>query len=197
MTAFENFTMVRPKSAKGLCLSLVARHWHKNLFRGYTFKGVGAAGVMVEPDDRGRQVLVITNFPSPIAAVSIKGLDLPLQALLMAVWRRKPKTKVHVHSDQGSQFTGYEWQEFLEQHNLVPSMSRRGNCWDNAVVESFFNLLKRERIRRKKYKTRKEARRDVFDYIEFFYNPQRKHVRNGMLSPIAFEQQQKLKLQGV
>ena len=89
-------------------------------------------------------------------------------------------------------------------------MSRRGNCWDNAVVESFFNLLKRERIRRKKYKTREEARRDVFalrrlqaiayrptDYIEFFYNPQRKHVRNGMLSPIDFEQQQKLKLQGV
>ena len=66
-----------------------------------------------------------------------------------------------------------------------------------AVVESFFNLLKRERIRRKKYKTREEARRDVFDYIEFFYNPQRKHVRNGMLSPINFEQQQKLKLQGV
>ena len=66
-----------------------------------------------------------------------------------------------------------------------------------AAVESFFNLLKRERIRRKKYKTREEARRDVFDYIEFFYNPQRKHVRNGMLSPIAFEQQQKLKPQGV
>jgi putative transposase len=66
-----------------------------------------------------------------------------------------------------------------------------------VVVESFFNLLKRERIRRKKYKTREEARRDIFDYIEFFYNPQRKHARKGMLSPIAFEQQQKLKLQGV
>ena len=76
-------------------------------------------------------------------------------------------------------------------------MSRRGNCWDNAVAESFFNLLKRERIRRRKSKTRAEARQDVFDYIEFFYNPQRKHVRNGMLSPINFEQQQKLKLQGV
>ena len=76
-------------------------------------------------------------------------------------------------------------------------MSRRANCWDNAVVESFFNLLKRERLRRKKYKTCEEARQDVFDYIEFFYNPQRKHVRYGMLSPIDFEQQQKLKLQGV
>ncbi len=67
-------------------------------------------------------------------------------------------------------------------------MSRRGNCRDNAVAESFFNLLKRERIRRKKYKTREEARRDVFDYIEFFYNSPRKHVRHGMLSPIALEQ---------
>jgi putative transposase len=84
--------------------------------------------------------------------------------------------------DQDSQFTSYEWQEFLEQHNLAQSMSRRGNCWDNAVVKTFFNLLKRERIRRKKYKTCEEARRDVFDYIEFFHNPQRKHGRNDVLS---------------
>jgi putative transposase len=76
-------------------------------------------------------------------------------------------------------------------------MIGRANCWDNAVVESFFNLLKRERIRRRKYKTPEEARRDVIDYIEFFYNPQRKHVRNGMLSPITLEQQYKQKLQGV
>ena len=144
--------------------------------------------------------VVIDLFSRRVIGWSMQGrtyTDLPLQALLMAVWRRKPKTKVNVHSDQGSQFTSGEWQEFLKHHNLAPSMSRRGNCWDNAVAESFFNLLKRERIRRKKYKTREEARRDVFDYIEFFYNPQRKHVRNGMLSPMAFEQQQKLKLQGV
>ena len=143
---------------------------------------------------------MIDLFSRRVIGWSMQGrtyADLPLQALLMAVWRRKPKTTVQVHSDQGSQFTSYKWQEFLEQHNLTQSMSRRGTCWDNAVAESFFNLLKRERIRRKKYKTREEARRDVFDYIEFFYNPQRKHVRNGMLSPIAFEQQQKLKLQGV
>ena len=144
--------------------------------------------------------VVIDLFSRRVVGWSMQGrtyTDLPLQALQMAVWRRKPKTKVQVHSDQGSQFTSYEWQEFLEQHNLTQSMSRRGNCWDNAVAESFFNLLKRERIRRRKYKTREEARQDVFDYIEFFYNPQRKHVRNGMLSPIDFEQQQKLKLQGV
>lgn len=123
--------------------------------------------------------------------------DLVLQALLMAVWRRKPAGKILVHSDQGSQFTSIDWASFLKQHNLEHSMSRRGNCHDNAVVESFFNLLKRERIRRKTYKTRDEARLDVFDYIEMFYNPQRKHAKNGMLSPINFEQQQKLKPQGV
>ena len=124
-------------------------------------------------------------------------MDLVLSALLMAVWRRKPKTKVIVHSNQGSQFTSFEWQSFLQTHKLEASMSRRGNCYDNAVAESFFHLLKRERIRRKTYSTRKQARADIFDYIEFFYNPRRKHGRNGRLSPIDFEKQQKWKLQGV
>lgn len=72
--------------------------------------------------------------------------ELVTQALLSAVWRRKPKSPVLIHSDQGSQFTGYEWQSFLDKHNLKPSMSRRGYCHDNAVAESFFQLLKRERI---------------------------------------------------
>lgn len=89
--------------------------------------------------------------------------DVVLQALLMAVWRRKPKSKVLIHSDQGSQFTSMDWASFLKHHNLEHSMSRRGNCHDNAVAESFFNLLKRERIRRRTYKTRDEARQDVFD----------------------------------
>jgi len=123
--------------------------------------------------------------------------DLVLQALLMAVWRRKPANKVLVHSDQGSQFTSIDWASFLKHHNLEHSMSRRGNCHDNAVAESFFNLLKRERIRRRTYKTREDARSDVFDYIEVFYNPKRKHARNGMLSPADFEGQQAGKLQGV
>jgi putative transposase len=123
--------------------------------------------------------------------------DLVLQALLMAVWRRKPAGKVLIHSDQGSQFNSIDWASFLKQHNLEHSMSRRGNCHDNAVAESFFNLLKRERIRRKTYRTRDDARQDVFDYIEMFYNPQRKHVRNGMLSPIEFEAKHKMNPQGV
>ncbi len=124
--------------------------------------------------------------------------DLPLQALLAAVWRRKPKHRVMIHSDQGSQFTSREWQTFLGQHNLEASMSRRGNCHDNAVAESFFQLLKRERIRRKTYQTRDAARQDVFEYIEMFYNPKRKHTNNGMLSPVDFEiRQRKLNEAGV
>jgi len=116
--------------------------------------------------------------------------DLALQALLSAVWRRKPKTKVMIHSDQGSQFTSKEWHSFLGKHNLMASMSRRGNCHDNAVAESFFQLLKRERIRRRTYVTRDAARQDVFDYIEMFYNPNRKHTNNGMLSPFDYETRQ-------
>jgi len=124
--------------------------------------------------------------------------DLALQALLAAVWRRKPKQKVLIHSDQGSQFTSTEWQSFLSKHNLDASMSRRGNCHDNAVAESFFHLLKRERIRRRTYLTRDAARQDVFDYIEMFYNPTRKHTNNGMLSPVDYEmKQQKMNEAGV
>lgn len=123
--------------------------------------------------------------------------DVVLQALLMAVWRRKPKARVLLPSDQGSQFTGMDWVAFLRAHNLEHSMSRRGNCHDNAVAESFFNLLKRERIRRRTYRTREEARQDVFDYIEMFYNPKRKHARNRMLSPAEFERQQMMRREGV
>ena len=115
--------------------------------------------------------------------------SLALDALLMAVWRRQPKTAVMVHSDQGSQFSSHDWQDFLKSHNLEPSMSRRGNCHDNAVAESFFQLLKRERIRRKIYADREEARRDVFDYIELFYNPTRRHGYNNRQSPANFEKQ--------
>ena len=124
--------------------------------------------------------------------------ELALQALLTAVWRRKPKGTVLVHSDQGSQFSSREWKTFLSQHDLEPSMSRSGNCHDNAGAESFFQLLKRERIRRRTYATREAARQDVFEYIEMFYNPKRKHTNNGMLSPVEFEtRQRKMKEAGV
>ena len=115
--------------------------------------------------------------------------ELALNALLMAIWRRQPKETVMVHSDQGSQFSSYDWQDFLKAHNLTQSMSRRGNCHDNAVAESFFQLLKRERIRRKVYLTRDEGKADVFDYIEMFYNPKRRHSSSGRLSPVDYEKQ--------
>jgi putative transposase len=115
--------------------------------------------------------------------------ELPLNALLMAVWRRQPKQTVMVHSDQGSQFSSYDWRDFLKAHNLEQSMSRRGNCHDNAVAESFFQLLKRERIRRRIYATRNEARQDIFDYIEMFYNPKRRHSFSNDLSPVEYEKQ--------
>jgi len=113
--------------------------------------------------------------------------ELAMNALLMAVWRRQPTNTVMVHSDQGSQFSSYDWRDFLDAHNLQQSMSRRGNCHDNAVAESFFQLIKRERIRRKTYTTRAAAREDVFDYIEMFYNPKRRHGFNEKLSPVNFE----------
>ncbi|UKE71475.1 IS3 family transposase [Xanthomonas graminis] len=115
--------------------------------------------------------------------------DVVLQALMMAVWRRKPPAGLLVHSDQGTQFTGHHWQDFLKAHGLVSSMSRRGNCHDNAVAESFFQLLKRERIKRRIYVTREEAKSDVFNYIEMFYNTRRQHGHNNGLSPVEFEKQ--------
>ena len=123
--------------------------------------------------------------------------SLVLDALLMALWRRQPRAPVIVHSDQGCQFTGHEWQTFLRDHNLVSSMSRRGNCHDNAVAESFFQLLKRERIRRRVYATRGDARADVFNYIEMFYNSQRRHSSAAGLSPVEFERRHSQRLKSV
>ena len=123
--------------------------------------------------------------------------DLALDALLMAVWRRNPKSMVTVHSDQGSQYTSHDWSNFLNAHGLEGSMSRRGNCHDNAVAESFFQLLKRERVKRKIYSTRDEARSDIFDYIEMFYNIKRRHGFNNQLSPVEYEQRYQERLASV
>jgi len=113
--------------------------------------------------------------------------ELVLDALLMAVWRRKPGKEVIVHSDQGSQYGSDDWMRFCRDHKLQPSMSRRGNCYDNAAVESFFSSLKKERVKRRIYQTREEGRSDVFEYIEVFYNRNRSHSSLGQLSPYEFE----------
>ena len=140
--------------------------------------------------------VIIDLFSRQVVGWSMQSqmrVDLVLSALTMAVWRRKPKQQVIVHSDQGSQYTSSDWQNFLKSHNLTCSMSRRGNCYDNAVAESFFQLLKRERIKRKIYKDREAARRDIFHYIEMFYNPVRRHGFNNDISPVEFEKQYAMK----
>lgn len=114
--------------------------------------------------------------------------ELALKALMMAVWRRKPKKPVIIHSDQGSQFGSDDFTRWCKENRLVASMSRRGNCYDNAVAESFFSSLKKEQIKRRIYATRDEAQSEVFDYIEGFYNRTRRHSHLGLLSPLAFEQ---------
>jgi len=123
--------------------------------------------------------------------------ELVLDALLMAVWRRNPISTVTVHSDQGSQYTSHDWQAFLKTDGLEASMSRCGNCHDNAVAESFFQLLKRERIRRHIYATRDQARAEIFDYIEMFYNSRRRHGFNEMLSPVEYEKRFTERLENV
>ncbi len=140
--------------------------------------------------------VVLDLLSRQVVGCSIKSQmtsDLAIDALLMAVWRRKPKQEVIVHSDQGSQYSSSDWRSFLKANNLVASMSRRGNCNDNAVAESFFQLLKRERIKRKIYITREDARSDVFDYIEMFYNA----GFNNQLTSVEFEKRHVMCLQGV
>ncbi len=108
---------------------------------------------------------------------------------MMAIWRRgKPDALLH-HSDQGSQYTSEQFQRLMADNGVTCSMSRSGNVWDNAAMESFFSSLKTERIARKTYRTRNQAKAEVFDYIERFYIPKRRHSTLGYLSPIDFKRQ--------
>ena len=109
--------------------------------------------------------------------------ELVTDALVMAIWRRgRPRELLH-HSDRGSQYTSEAFQRLMAEHGVVCSLSRSGNVWDNAVMDSFFSSLKVERIARRIYRTRDQARADVFDYIERFYNPRRRRSTIGYLSP--------------
>jgi putative transposase len=104
----------------------------------------------------------------------------------MAVRRRRPRGTL-IHSDQGTQYGSDAWRRFCRSNRLEPSMSRKGNCWDNAVAESFFGSLKKERIRKQTYKNRELAIAELADYIETFYNRTRRHSHLGGLSPEQFE----------
>ncbi len=144
--------------------------------------------------------VVIDLFSRKVVGWTMKSspkTELVIDALLMAIWRRRPKDKVLIHSEQGVQYTSGDWRSFLKAHNMEVSMSRKGNCHDNAVAESFFSLLKKDRVKRKIYKTRDEARSDIFNYIECFYNPKRNHGTNGGLSPNDYEKQYFQKLESV
>jgi len=122
---------------------------------------------------------------------------LVLVALLMALSRRRPQSSVVLHSDQGCQFTSHEWRDTLRENNYVSSMSRRGNCHDNGVAESFFQPLKRERIRRQIYTTRDAERSGVFNYIEMFCNAKRRHGTAGGTSPVEFERRHSRQLRTI
>ena len=109
-----------------------------------------------------------------------------LRAVRMALWQRVGDRPVILHSDRGTQYTSDEYQRFLADHGIVSSMSDVGSCYDNAVAESFFGLLKRERVNRRRYRTRAEARSDIFDYIERFYNRRRRHSHTNGLPPAEY-----------
>ena len=116
--------------------------------------------------------------------------DLVNNAMLMALWQRKPSKGLIWHTDRGSQYCADSHLKIIKQHGVIQSMSRKGNCWDNAVAESFFHTIKTELIYQTKFKTREEAKHAIFEYIEVFYNRIRMHSANDYLSPVHYEKVQ-------
>lgn len=110
------------------------------------------------------------------------------QSLFRAVSAKRPAAGLIHHSDRGSQYCALEFQKLLKQFGMKASMSRRGNCYDNAPIESFWGMLKNELVHHRRYATRKQAMREITEYIEIFYNRQRRQQRLGYLSPAAYEQ---------
>lgn len=115
--------------------------------------------------------------------------DLTCGSLLMAIWKRKPPKGLMVHSDRGSQYASGKFQDVLDENGFVCSMSRKGDCWDNAPAESFFHTLKTELVHHCRFQTREEAKQTIFEYIEVFYNRQRAHSSIGYISPMEYEGQ--------
>jgi transposase InsO family protein len=108
-------------------------------------------------------------------------------AMQMAIWQRKPPKGLIWHTDRGSQYASKSHRALLKQHRIEQSMSRKGDCWDNAVAESFFHTLKTELVFHERYKTREQAHASIFEYIEVFYNRKRRHSANDLMSPANFE----------
>lgn len=122
---------------------------------------------------------------------------LTTQAMMQAILRRNPSKGLICHTDRGSQYAGNDFKAILAQNEFVGSMSRKGDCWDNAVAESFFHTLKVELIHRMKFRTREEAKNKIFEYVEMYYNRKRAHSTLGYLSPFEYERQASLTCQGV
>jgi transposase InsO family protein len=114
---------------------------------------------------------------------------LVIRAIMQAILRRSPEQGLIVHSDRGSQYAGDNFKAVLEQNGFIGSMSRKGDCWDNAVAESFFHTLKVELIHRYRFRTREEAQRKIFEYVEMYYNCRRAHSTLGFVSPFEYEKQ--------
>jgi putative transposase len=135
---------------------------------------------------------VLDLFSRRVVGWSMKAerdASLVMDALMMAVWRRGKADALLHHSNQGSQYTSEKFQHLLADNGITCSMNRAGNVWDNSAMESFFSSLKSERTAHKIYRARDEARADVFDYIERFYNPSRRHSALGGKNPLAFDRQ--------
>lgn len=133
--------------------------------------------------------VVLDLFNREVVGWSIKprmSADLVSDALTMAWFRRRPAPGALFHSDRGSQYASHEFQRRLTAYGMRSSMSRKGNCWDNAPTESFFNSLKNERVHSTRYRTHQEAKADLFEYIEVFYNRSRRHSSLGLISPEQF-----------
>ena len=116
--------------------------------------------------------------------------QLVCDALKMAIWQRRPEAGLIHHSDRGTQYASKAFRQLLKVHGFKGSMSRKGDCWDNAVVESFFGSLKQDRVQWRSYQTRYHAQQDILDYISMFYNGYRLHSTLGYISPNDFEKQQ-------
>ncbi len=114
--------------------------------------------------------------------------EIVCDALVMAHWKRKPPPGLMVHSDRGSQYASHKFQKMLDNKGYICSMSRKGDCWDNAPAESFFHTLKTELVNLCQFKTRDEAKQSIFEYIEVFYNRQRRHSTIGYLAPVVYEE---------
>jgi len=154
------------------------RVWVTDITYIWTWEGWMYLSIVLDLYSRGIVGLAMSN--------RITG-DLTQNALNQAIGRRNPSAGLIHHSDRGSQYASGDYQILLQKNEMIPSMSRKGDCWDNAVAESFFHTLKVEKINRFRFKTRNEAKREIFKYIEMYYNRKRMHSSLGYKSPFDYE----------